>query len=95
MLVASLKHDRADLAAVNHNLLNRPTRIAGESLQPRSVFFQNSGMTMTMTHSEKSSQCLSAAWPYRRERRGHDTTKESLLKQMRLALLPRCVLAHC
>ena len=29
-------------------------------------------MTMTMTHSEKSNQQSLVAWPYRRERRGHD-----------------------
>ena len=38
---------------------------------------------MTMTHSVKSIQHLSVAWP-----------KKSLLKLVGLALLARCVLAH-
>ena len=33
-------------------------------------------ITMTMTHSEKSVQQPSEAWPYRHERRRHDTTKK-------------------
>ena len=33
-------------------------------------------MTMTMTHSEKSIQQTSVAWPYRRERRGRDPAKK-------------------
>ena len=37
-------------------------------------------MTMTMTHSEKPVQQSLEAWPYRRERRGHDPAKKSLLK---------------
>ena len=52
-------------------------------------------MTMTMTHSKKSIQQSSVAWPYRRERRGQDPAKRSLLKLMRLALLTKCALAHC
>ena len=35
-------------------------------------------MTMTMTHSEKSIQQPLVAWPYRRDRRGHDSAKKSL-----------------
>ena len=33
---------------------------------------------MTVTHSEKSVQQTFVAWPYRRERRGHDFAKKSL-----------------
>ena len=46
-------------------------------------------MTMTMTHSEKSNQQSLEAWPYRRERRGHDPAKKSLLQLMWIALLAR------
>ena len=33
-------------------------------------------MTMTMTHSDKSVQQSLEAWPYKRERRGHDPAKK-------------------
>ena len=45
--------------------------------------------------SKKSVQQSLDAWPYKHERKGHDTAKESLLKLMGLALLARCVLAYC
>ena len=51
-------------------------------------------MTMTMTHSKKFIQQSLVAWPYRRERRGHDPTK-SLLKLVWLALWARFALTHC
>ena len=37
-----------------------------------------SGLTMTMTHSEKSHIRQMKAWPYRQECRGHDPTKKNL-----------------
>ena len=36
------------------------------------------GMTMTMTHSEKSHIGQMRAWPYRQECRGHGATKKNL-----------------
>ena len=52
-------------------------------------------MTMTMTHSEKSVEQPSEAWPYKRELKGHDPAKKSLLKLVWLALLARFALTHC
>ena len=51
-------------------------------------------MTITMTHSKKSIQQSLVAWPYRRERRGHDPTRMSLSKLVWRALLARCALTH-
>ena len=50
---------------------------------------------MTMTHSQKSVQQMLVAWPYRRERRGHDPAKNSLVKLVWLALLARFAPTHC
>ena len=47
-----------------------------------------------MTHSKKSIQQSLVAWPYRRERRGHDPAKKSLLKLVWLALLARFAHTH-
>ena len=52
-------------------------------------------MTMPMTHSQKSIQHPSVAWPSKHEWKGHDPKKKSLWKLMGLAQLAKCVLAHC
>ena len=36
--------------------------------------------TLTLTHSEKSIQQMLVAWPYRRERRGHDPREKESVK---------------
>ena len=51
-------------------------------------------MTMAMTHSEQTVQQSLEAWPYRRERRGRDPAKKSLLQLMWLALLARFARTH-
>ena len=64
MRVASLKHDRVELPAENQNLLHRPTRIAGESLQPRSDLGDDSDND---NDALREVQHQSAAWPHRHE----------------------------
>ena len=63
--------------------LSQGSLLTKERLSPRqqmgcpvSWMTNRADMTMTMTHSEKSVHQPLEAWPYRRERRGHDPAKK-------------------